>query len=136
MTTAAARKQLLWASLAFLATIVLHDLDHLRQGRSIEPLVVALGVISDVAILTMVALVIRRHRLAPLAATLVGFANVFGFIAVHAVPDWGPLSDGYPDLPVDALSWAIVFLPMAAALWLGLAGLSELRGRRGAAAAV
>ena len=125
----ATSKQLTWASLALFASIVLHDLDHLRQGRSIEPLVVGIGVIGDIAIIATVALVIRRHRLAPLAATLVGFANFFGFIAVHIVPDWGPLSDGYPGLTLDGLSWAIVFIPMAAGLWLGLTGLSQLRAR-------
>lgn len=129
------RTRLIWPALALLGVIVLHDLDHLRQGREIEFLVVGIGVIGDIGMITMVALVIRRHRLAPLAATVMGFANFFGFIAVHVVPDWGPLSDGYPDLPVDALSWAIVFVPMAAALWLGLAGLSELRARRVPAAA-
>ena len=127
VTETSRSRQLTWASLVFLATIVLHDLDHLRQGRSLEPAVIGLGVIGDVAALTMVALVIRGHRWAPLAATVVGFANVLGFIAVHVVPDWGPLSDGYPGLRVDALSWAIVFLPMAAALWLGLTGLSNAR---------
>lgn len=124
-----ASRPLLWASLALFASIVLHDLDHLRQGRSIEPLVVAIGIIGDIAIIATVALVIKGHRLAPLAATVVGFANFLGFIAVHVVPDWGPLSDGYPGLPVDALSWAIVFIPMAAGLWLGLVGLSGLRRR-------
>lgn len=108
---------------------MLHDLDHLRQERSIEAFVLGLGVIGDIATLAMVALVIRGHRLAAHAAVLVGFANFFGFIAVHVVPDWGPLSDGYPGLPVDALSWAIVFVPMTAALWVGLTGLSELRAR-------
>jgi hypothetical protein len=119
--------QLTWPALALLAVIVLHDLDHLRQGREIEPFVVGIGIIGDIAVLTMVALVIRGHRLAPLAAVLVGFANFFGFIAVHVVPDWGPLSDGYPGLPVDLLSWAIVFIPMAVALWLGLTGIRERR---------
>ena len=123
-------RRLTWAALAFLAVLILHDLDHLRQGRSIEPLVVAIGVIGDLATITMVALVIRRHALAPLAATVVGFANFFGFIAVHVVPDWGPLSQGYPDLPVDGLSWTIVFVPIAVALWLGLTGLAQLREQR------
>ena len=127
MDTEATSKQLMWASLALLASIVLHDLDHLRQGRSVEPLVVGIGVLGDIAIITTVALVIRRHPLAPLAAILVGFANFFGFIAVHVLPDWGPLSDGYPGLPVDGLSWAIVFIPMAAGLWLGLSGLRSRR---------
>jgi hypothetical protein len=132
--TPAPSKQLTWAAVALLGTLMLHDLDHLRQGRTVETLVVGVGVIGDIATITMVALVIRRHQLAALAATVVGFANLFGFIAVHVVPDWGPLSQGYPDRPVDGLSWAIVFLPMAVGLWLGLAGLSQLRAQRHAAA--
>lgn len=122
---------LTWASFALLAAVILHDLDHLRQGRSIEAPVVGIGVLGDIAIIiTLVVLVLRGHSLAPLAATVVGFANVLGFIAVHVVPDWGPLSDGYPDLPVDGLSWTLVYIPMAAALWLGLTGLARLRSSR------
>jgi hypothetical protein len=113
--------------MALLAAVVLHDLDHVRQGRSIEPLVVAIGVIGDIAVITMVALAIRDSRWAPHAAVVVGFGNVLGFIAVHVLPDWGPLSDGYPDLSIDGLSWAIVYIPMAAALWLGVSGLLGLR---------
>lgn len=123
-------RQLPWAAVALLASVLLHDLDHLRQGRSIERLVVAIGVIGDIAVITMVALAIRGSRWTPHAAVLVGSANVLGFIAVHVFPDWGPLSDGYPDLPVDGLSWAIVYIPMAAALWLGITGLAALRSPR------
>jgi hypothetical protein len=121
---------LLWASIALLAAVVLHDLDHVRQGRSVEPLVVAIGVVGDVAVITMVALAIRGSRWAPHAAVVIGFGNVLGFIAVHVIPDWGPLADGYPGIGVDGLSWAIVYIPMAAALWLGVTGLSALRSPR------
>ncbi|MGH2711445.1 MAG: hypothetical protein ACRDH9_09615 [Actinomycetota bacterium] len=122
--------RLKWASFALLATVILHDLDHIRQSRSVEPLVVAIGVIGDIAVITMVSLAIRGSRWAPLGAVVVGLANFVGFIAVHVIPDWGPLSDGYPDLPVDGLSWAIVFLPMAAAAILLLVGLPLLRAQR------
>jgi len=125
-----ADQRLKWASFALLAAIVLHDLDHIRQDRSVEPLVVGIGIIGDIAIITLVVLVMRGHRLAPLAATVIGFANILGFIAVHMVPDWGPLSDGYPDLPVDALSWVLAAIPMAAALWLALGGWVSLRATR------
>lgn len=125
-----AKKQLTWASLALLAVVMLHDLDHIRQDRSIESLVVALGAVGDIAAITVVALVIRGSRLAPLAAVVVGFGTAIGFVLVHVIPDWGPLADGYPGLGVDGLSWAIVFVPMAVALWLGLAGRSQLRAKR------
>jgi hypothetical protein len=128
------KKQLTWASVALLATIVLHTLDHVRQGRSVEPLVGAIGVVGNVAAITVVALAIRRSRLTAPAAVVVGFATFLGFIAIHLVPDWGPLADGYPGLGVDALSWVAVAIPMAAALWLGLAGLAQLRAQRHAAA--
>jgi hypothetical protein len=118
---------LLWASIALLAAVVLHDLDHVRQGRSVEPLVVAIGVVGDIAAITAVALAIRSSRWAAHAAVLVGFATFLGFIAVHVLPDWGPLSDGYPGLGVDGLSWVAVAIPMAASALLGFVGLSHLR---------
>jgi hypothetical protein len=121
---------LLWASIALLAAVVLHDLDHVRQGRSVEPLVVAIGVVGDIAAITAVALAIRGSRWAAHAAVLVGSVTFLGFIAVHVLPDWGPLADGYPGIGVDGLSWAIVYIPMAAALWLGATGLSALRSPR------
>ena len=95
----------------------------------------AIGVVGDIAVITMAVLALRGSRLAPPAAILVGFANFFGFIAVHVLPDWGPLSDGYPGLPVDGLSWAIVYIPMATALWLGAVGLSQQRAEKGTSAA-
>jgi hypothetical protein len=123
----------MWAAIGLLAAVLLHDLDHIRQGRSVEALVIGLGVIGDVAAITMVALTIRGSGWAPIGAVVVGFATFLGFIAVHVVPDWGALADGYPDLPVDALSWAMVAVPMVAALWLSFLGLSRLRagGRLG-----
>ena len=130
MTAEQRNRSLLWASIALLAAVVLHDLDHVRQGRSVEPLVVAIGVVGDIAVITMVALAIRGSRWGPHAAVVIGFGNVLGFIAVHVIPDWGPLADGYPGIGVDGLSWAIVYIPMAAALWLGVTGLSALRSPR------
>jgi hypothetical protein len=122
-------RSLLAPAVALLAAVILHDLDHVRQSRSVEPLVVAIGVVGDIAVITMVALAIRGSRWAPQAAVLIGFANFFGFIAVHLIPDWGPLADGYPGLGVDGASWIAVAIPMAAALWLGLVGLSQLRAQ-------
>ena len=91
---------------------------------------VVIGVIGDIAAITAVALAIRGSRWAPPAAVVVGFATFLGFFAVHVIPDWGPLADGYPGLGIDALSWVAVAIPMAASLWLGLAGLSQLSAER------
>jgi hypothetical protein len=120
-------RPILRASLALLAAVVLHDLDHVRQDRSVEPLVVAIGVIGDIAVITLVALAIRGSRWTSLAAVVVGFGNVLGFFAVHVIPDWGPLADGYPGLGVDAVSWIAVAIPMVVAAVLGVIGLRRLQ---------
>jgi hypothetical protein len=127
---AAADPRLRWASVALLAAVVLHDLDHVRQGRTIEGPVVGIGVLGDIAAITAVVLALRASRWAPHAAVLVGFGTFLGFIAVHVVPDWGPLADGYPGLRVDALSWVAVAVPMTAAAVLGFVGLARLRDAR------
>ena len=102
----------------------LHDLDHFRQGRLIETPVIALGVLAYVGVIAVVALAFRRRPQAGLWAVVVGFGTALGFVGVHLLPDWGPFADGYPGLSLDALSWASVGLAIAAAAWLGGAGLA------------
>jgi hypothetical protein len=121
------RRELVAPAVVVLALTILHDLDHVRQGRSVEGPVVAIGILGDVAAVVMLVLALRGSSLAPPAAVVVGFAVALGFLAVHVLPDWGPLADGYPDLGVDALSWISVAVAMAAGLWLGLAGLRATR---------
>jgi hypothetical protein len=62
----------------------------------------------------------------------VGFGTALGFLAVHIVPDWGPVSQGYPDLPADGLSWAAAIVPIFVAAWLGFVGLRAMRARTAA----
>jgi hypothetical protein len=119
--------RLLWPNVLLVATMLLHDLDHVRQGREIEPAVIGIGIVGDVIALTSLALAITRHPLAPTAAVLVGFGTALGFLVVHILPDWGPLSQGYPGTPVDALSWVAAIVPILLAAWLGLAGLRATR---------
>jgi hypothetical protein len=114
-------------SATLLLLFLLHDLDHLRQARPVEGPVVAIGILGDVAAVVMLVLALRRSSLAPAAAVMVGFATALGFVAIHALPDWGPVADGYPGLGLDALSWGSVALGIAAGLWLGISG---LRARR------
>jgi hypothetical protein len=118
---------------ALLAVLVLHDLDHVRQGRDIEAGVIAIGILGDVVAIASLGLALAGHRLAPPAAVVVGFGTALGFVAVHALPDWGPISQGYPGIGVDLLSWVAVFIPIAVAVGLGLSGLAA--SSRAAAAA-
>jgi hypothetical protein len=124
--------RLLWPNLILVATLLLHDLDHVRQGREIEPAVIAIGILGDVLAIASLVLAIARSPLAPAAAVVVGFGTAIGFVAVHVVPDWGPVSQGYPGTPVDGLSWAAAIVPIIAAAFLGFTGLSSMRARTAA----
>lgn len=121
-------RRLLVPTLGFGAAQILHTLDHvLRQDRSLptEINVVGLAGLAGTAILLI--LVLSGHRLAPLGAAIVGLGNAAGFAAVHLAPHWSAFSDPYPDLGLDAVSWASLALAIAAALWLGSAGLRAMR---------
>lgn len=127
MVPASERSRLLWPAVALLATMLLHDLDHVRQGREIEPAVIGIGVLGDLIAIAAVVLAATRHPFAPAASVLVGFGVSLGFVAVHVLPDWGPLSQGYPGTPVDVVSWVAAIIPILAGVWLGLAGLREMK---------
>jgi len=128
-TVDAPANRLVWPILALTSVAWFHDLDHVRQVRDVEPGVALLGVLGIVGTLLALALSIARHVLAPLASILVGFGTAIGFFAVHVLPDWGPLSDGYPDLPVDVTSWIAAVVPILVGAWVGVAGLRAARER-------
>ncbi len=127
LTVGVAANRLVWPNLALVTTAWLHDLDHVRQVREVESGVAFLGLLAVVSTLLALALAIARHPLAPLAAIVVGFGTAIGFLAVHVLPDWGPLSDGYPDLPVDATSWIAAIVPIVVGIWVGIAGVRAAR---------
>jgi hypothetical protein len=91
----------------------------------------ALSVCGAIAI----ALVLVRHRRAPLVATAVGFPTALGVAASHLLPHWSSFSDAFPGSDVDALSYVAVLVEILSALVLGTAGTYVLRrraqGRRG-----
>ena len=104
------------AALLLTAVDVLHALDHARQGRDLAGEVYAAGVAGWIALAVLLVLVARGHRLAAPYAGAVGLSVAAGFVAVHLLPHWSAFSDPYPSFGADALSWALVVLPVAAAL--------------------
>jgi hypothetical protein len=104
------------AALALTASDVLHALDHARQSRDLAGPVCAAGVAGWIALAIVLVLVARRHRLAAPYAAGVGVSVAVGFVAVHLAPHWSTFSDPYPDANVDALSWALVVVPVVAAV--------------------
>ncbi len=123
------------AAALFLLGLVLHTADHFRRGiASLTPQVLWAGNVNTVFSLGVIALVFMRHRLAPAAAAVFGFATAFGVAAVHLTPHWSAFSDSLPDGRVDLVTWVAVLVEIAGALALGAAGLYALRmpepGRR------
>jgi hypothetical protein len=115
-------------SIAFVAANVLHTLDHLRQGiGGLTTEILAGGSLITAAALATLVLALRDDPRAPLAAAVVGLWTALGVAASHIAPHWSAFSDPYPDLRVDALSWAVMLAEIAAALALGMLGVRELR---------
>lgn len=119
------------AAVAFVAANVLHSLDHLRQGTGrLSAEIVWAGSALSVAAIVVVVLVLRSDARAPAVATAVGLSGALGIAASHLAPHWSTLSDPYAGVGADALSWVVMLAELAAALWLGAAGLSESRRHR------
>ena len=123
----------------FAVALLVHGADHARRGvGELSPAVFWLGNAQTVGALTALFLVFTRNRWAPVAAIVVGFASAVGFTVVHLVPDWGPLSDAFPNAhghaDVTTFSWFAALFEIGADLAFGAAGLFVLRsanrGRR------
>jgi hypothetical protein len=123
------------AALALTALDVLHALDHTRQGRDLSSEVYVAGVAGWIALAVLLVLVARRHRLAAHYAAAVGLSVAAGFLLVHVAPHWSAVSDPYSAFDADALSWALVALPVAAAVWLVVVAVRAMRTERPPAAA-
>ncbi len=121
--------QLARAAAVLLALQVGHALDHIlnQPSRDLALEVTAPGLLGTAASVLLVGLALRRRPEAGPLAMLVGFGTAAGFVAVHLVPHWGAFSDPYEDLTLNAASWVMVTLPIAAALVVGALGLRETR---------
>jgi hypothetical protein len=116
----------------FAVALLVHGADHARRGvEELAPAVFWLGNAQTVGALTALFLVFTRHRWAPVAAAVVGFASAVGFTVVHLVPDWGPLSDAFPGAhahaDVTTFSWFAALFEIGADLAFGAAGVFALR---------
>jgi len=104
------------AALLLTLADVLHAVDHTRQGRDLASEVYVAGVAGWIALALLLVLIARDHPLAPLYAAAVGVSVAVGFLAVHVAPHWSSFSDPYSAFHPDALSWAAVVVPIAAAI--------------------
>lgn len=118
------------AAIAFAAGAVLHNGDHFRRGvDAVTTHLFWLGNVGMVLTIVAIAVVLLRHRLAPLVAASAGFPLALGFAAAHLLPEWSVFSDSFIDGDVSAFSWFASLAEIAGALALGVAGAVVLRRR-------
>ena len=121
------RDSLAIAALAFVVANLLHTADHLRQGLGgLTPAIVVGGTSLTVLAIVVMVMALRGHPRAPAFCAVVGLSGAVGIAASHLAPHWSTLSDPYPDLSVDALSWAVMLAEIAAALVLAIVALRQL----------
>jgi hypothetical protein len=115
------------AAALFLAANIAHTLDHVRQGIDrLAAEVLAGGTVLTIAAVLALVLALRRDPRAPVVCMGVGLAGALGVAASHLAPHWSALSDPYPSLGLDVLSWAVMLAEIAAALVLAVAGAREV----------
>jgi hypothetical protein len=121
------------AAALFVGTNVVHSLDHARQGfdRLSTEIVVAGSLLTVGAVVALV-LALRADRRAPVVCLAVGVSGMLGISASHLAPHWSALSDPYPDLSLDVLSWAVMLAELTTAAALAAVSARELPRRRAA----
>lgn len=114
---------------ALLVLTILHDLDHVRQGRALGVELYAVAVLALAMLTVTLVALVREHALAAVAAATVGAATVVSVALVHVAPRRRVFSDPYPAAQADLLSWTIIVLMMVGGLALAVGGLRRVTGR-------
>ena len=117
-----------------LVLVVAHDLDHVANQDATGNLGAAFWIFLPFqygAFALVLALVLRRDSRAPALAALLCAIAIVAFAAAHLVPG-GPLE--YADYELPAISWVLVFVPMAVAAFTLAVALRLRASRRGALA--
>jgi hypothetical protein len=127
-----------YSAITFIVAVAIHGADHAYRGIELQsPQVLWAGTIQALLGALTVWLVFLRHRWAPIAAILIGFASALLFSAAHLLPTWGVFSDSYltpaAGAGVSWFSWITAVLEIGADLLFGWAGLNALLQARAAA---
>lgn len=115
-------------AIVFVIAVLLHNGDHFRRGGdSVSALVFWLGSAGMILEVGVVALVLGRHRLAPIAAAVVGASLAIGYGVVHFTPRRDFFSDSFIGTHAATVSIMAAGLEMGAAVALAAAGVVALR---------
>src|SRR3954447_23741849 len=119
---------LLRANIIFVAVNLLHTADHQRQGtEGLTWEIYVGGSAITLAAVASLVLAARRDERAPTFGAVLGLSAAAGIAASHIAPHWSALSDSYPQIHADAISWVVVLLEIGGALLLAAVSARELR---------
>jgi hypothetical protein len=119
---------LLRANILFVAANLLHTADHQRQGAAgLSWEIWAGGSAITIAAIASLVLAWRGDARAPIFGAVLGLSAAAGIAASHLAPHWSALSDSYPEIHADAISWVVVLLEIAGALLLAAVAVRQLR---------
>jgi hypothetical protein len=131
MSTASDRlaRNLYAAGVLFAAGSAVHIIDHLRRGQgSVSEGLYWAGNVALILQVTIVVLILTRHRLSPIVSMAGGFALALGFMAAHWLPEWSGLSDPVWEISSwTALSYVASSLEILGAVAVGVCGLAIVR---------
>ena len=124
-----ARKTILWANIAMIAMIVIHDSDHVRQAANwCYPISAQLWLVNvSVYVPSLIALALLwRGKGAGVATMINGLLVGAAFSEVHlwrpSIPVWGIWNDNFFILGVDWISWTILALTVLVGALVSAAG--------------
>ena len=121
MTTTRTVQALPTAAAIFVAGNLLHTADHLRQGTArLTTEVFAGGTVISLGAFLVLYLALRGDPRARVGGMIVGGFAAVGVAAAHLLPHWSAFSDSYPDIGADILSYVIVLIEIATAVYLAV----------------
>lgn len=126
---ARARKTILWANIAMIAMIVIHDSDHVQQAANWCYTISAQLWLVNVSVYvpSLIALALLwRGKGAGVATLINGLLVGAAFSEVHlwrpSIPVWGIWNDNFFILGVDWISWTILALTVLVGALVSAAG--------------
>lgn len=111
--------------------LALHTADHAvnQPSRSLPAGSGVIGIAGFALVAVAIVFALQRWPLAAPVGLFAGIGTFLGFVVVH-MPGIGPLADPFADFRPNALSWALLFAPMAASLVVAYFAAEELRRQR------
>jgi hypothetical protein len=116
------------AELLLFVLLGLHTVDHAvnQPARTLPAGSGLIGIAGFTLVAVAIVFALWRGRLAAPIGLLAGLGTLAGFVAVH-IPGFGPIADPFVDFDPNALSWALLFAPMAASVLVAYVASGMLR---------